>query len=224
MRWVHYGRYSTDMQSAASIEDQFRVCRARCDRDGWTLVEAHEDRAMSGTSRLQPGYQRLLIDARQGKFDVVAEALDLLSRDLEDIAQLFYEHLTFSGVRLFTLSEVGSARSISASAAPLARSMAEVLVARPKDIRQKYETELVGMTEEVVSLDDLIEARTALVRTIVSEMPADHRRFLVSFERGKPDWDLLGIPKVDKLPAIQRRLHNLDKITKNKRAEIGGST
>lgn len=100
------------------------------------------------------------------------------------------------------------------------RPMAEVLAARPKDIRQKYETEFVGMTEQVVSLDDLIEARTALVRSIVGEMPADHRRFLVSFERGKPDWDLLGLPKVEKLPAIQWRLHNLDKITKNKRAEL----
>ena len=105
MRWVHYGRYSTDMQSAASIEDQFRVCRERCEREGWTFVEAYEDRAMSGTSRLRPGYQRLLMDARKGKFDVVvAEALDRLSRDLEDIAHL-YKHVTFSGVRLFTLSE-----------------------------------------------------------------------------------------------------------------------
>lgn len=105
MRWVHYGRYSTDMQSATSIEDQLRVCRERCDREGWAFVEAYEDRAVSGTSRLRPGYQRLLIDARQGKFDVVvAEALDRLSRDLEDIAH-FYKHLTFNGVRLFTLSE-----------------------------------------------------------------------------------------------------------------------
>ena len=58
------------------------------------------------------------------------------------------------------------------------------------------------------------------MHSIVGEMPVDHRRFLVSFERGKPAWDLLGLAKVDKLPAIQWRLHNLDKITKNKRAEL----
>lgn len=105
MRWVHYGRLSTDMQSAASIEDQLRICRERCDREGWSFVGAYEDRAMSGTTRLRLGYQRLLNDARQGKFDVVvAEALDRLSRDLEDIAHL-YKQLTFSGVRMFTLSE-----------------------------------------------------------------------------------------------------------------------
>jgi predicted nucleotidyltransferase component of viral defense system len=100
------------------------------------------------------------------------------------------------------------------------RPMAEVLAARPKDISQKYGTEFVGMTEEEVSLDDLVTARTSLVQDIVGGMPANHRRFLVSFERGAPDWDLLGLPKVDKLPAIQWRQHNLDKITKNKRAEL----
>jgi hypothetical protein len=33
MRYAHYGRFSTDMQSAASIEDQFHVCRERCERE-----------------------------------------------------------------------------------------------------------------------------------------------------------------------------------------------
>ena len=100
------------------------------------------------------------------------------------------------------------------------RPMAEVLAASPKDIRQKYDDEFVGMTEEDVSLDDLIAARTSLVHAIVGEMPAAHRRFLVSFERGRPEWELIGLPKVDRLPASQWRLQNLDKITKNKRAEL----
>ncbi|MEQ1697253.1 MAG: nucleotidyl transferase AbiEii/AbiGii toxin family protein [Hyphomicrobiaceae bacterium] len=100
------------------------------------------------------------------------------------------------------------------------RPMAEVLAARPKDIRRRYDAEFVGMTDEDVSLDDLLAARTALVQSIVGKMPTEHRRFLASFERGAPDWDLLGLPKIDKLPAIQWRQRNLDKITKNKRAEL----
>lgn len=68
------------------------------------------------------------------------------------------------------------------------------------------------MTEQEVPVDDLIAARAALVQAIVGEMPADHRRLLVSFERGAPDWDRLGLAKVEKLPAIQWRQHNLDKI------------
>jgi hypothetical protein len=40
-------------------------------------------------------------------------------------------------------------------------------------------------------------------------MPTTHRRFLISFEKGKPDWDLLGLPRVDRLPAVLWRLQNL---------------
>ena len=105
MRWCQYGQFSTDMQNASSIEDQLRVCRERCDREGWTFVGAYADAAKSGTTRLRSGYQRLLQDAREGKFDiVVAEDLSRLSRDMEDIAHL-YKQLTFSKVRLLTLSE-----------------------------------------------------------------------------------------------------------------------
>ncbi len=54
---------------------------------------------------MRPGYQKLLEDARAGAFDVVlAEALDRLSRDQEDVAAL-YKHLTFAGVTMITLAE-----------------------------------------------------------------------------------------------------------------------
>jgi site-specific DNA recombinase len=105
MRAVIYARYSTDLQREASIEDQVRVCRQRIDREGWSLVSTYSDAASSGASRLRPGYQKLLEDARAGAFDmVVAEALDRLSRDQEDVAGL-YKHLSFAGVKLVTLSE-----------------------------------------------------------------------------------------------------------------------
>ena len=60
---------------------------------------------MSGQIRMRPGYQKLLEDARAGAFDVVvAEALDRLSRDQEDVAGLF-KHLRYAGVKLVTLAE-----------------------------------------------------------------------------------------------------------------------
>lgn len=66
---------------------------------------AYHDRALSGASRLRPGYQNLLSGARRGDFDVVvSEALDRLSRDQEDIAHL-YKLLSFAGVKLVTLAE-----------------------------------------------------------------------------------------------------------------------
>src|SRR6266404_7156335 len=105
MRAVIYARYSSDQQREASIEDQVRLCRERIDRDGWSFLATYSDAAMSGASRLRPGYQKLLEDARGGQFDiVVAEALDRISRDQEDIAG-FYKQLGFAGVRLVTLAE-----------------------------------------------------------------------------------------------------------------------
>jgi site-specific DNA recombinase len=54
---------------------------------------------------LRPGYQAMLQASREGGFDVlVAESLDRLSRDQEDVAAL-YKRLRFAGIRIVTLSE-----------------------------------------------------------------------------------------------------------------------
>jgi site-specific DNA recombinase len=87
MRAAVYARYSSDLQREASIEDQLRLCREAAASRGWTVVIEYADRAASGSSRFRPEYQQLLTDAKAGKFDVVvAEALDRLSRDQEDVA------------------------------------------------------------------------------------------------------------------------------------------
>ena len=105
LRCALYARYSSDQQRAASIEDQFRVCRERAEREGWKVVGTYKDSAISGDSViLRPGVQALLEDARRGAFEiVVAEALDRVSRDQADVATL-YKHLRFAGVMIFTLS------------------------------------------------------------------------------------------------------------------------
>ena len=105
LRCALYARYSSDQQRDASIEDQFRVCRERAEREGWKIVGTYKDSAISGDSViLRPGVQALLEDARRGAFEiVVAEALDRVSRDQADVATL-YKHLRFAGVMIFTLS------------------------------------------------------------------------------------------------------------------------
>jgi site-specific DNA recombinase len=105
VRAAIYARYSSEMQRDASVEDQVRLCRERICQEGWTLVQVYVDRAISGASTLRPGYQGILEGAREAEFDVVvAEGLDRLSRDQEDVAALF-KRLTYAGIRLVTLAE-----------------------------------------------------------------------------------------------------------------------
>ncbi|WP_416534510.1 MULTISPECIES: recombinase family protein [unclassified Phaeobacter] len=105
MKAALYARYSSDNQRDASIEDQLRICRARAEREGWTIIDSYTDRAISGASLLRPGVQELISDALKGRFEVIlAESLDRLSRDQEDIAGL-YKRMRFAGVSIVTLSE-----------------------------------------------------------------------------------------------------------------------
>ncbi|MEX0300792.1 MAG: recombinase family protein [Leisingera sp.] len=104
-RAVIYARFSSQIQSEASIEDQQRLCQERAVREGWRTVDSFSDRAMSGASMLRPGLQSLFQAAQDGQFDIVlSEALDRLSRDQADIAAI-YKRLTFAGVRIVTLAE-----------------------------------------------------------------------------------------------------------------------
>ena len=105
MKVAIYARYSSDNQRDASIADQLRVCRAFAERQGWTIAQEYSDHAVSGATLLRPGFQALMRDALNRRFDVVlAESLDRFSRDQEDTAGLF-KRLTFAGVNIVTLAE-----------------------------------------------------------------------------------------------------------------------
>jgi site-specific DNA recombinase len=105
MRVALYARYSSDNQRDASIADQLRVCRAFAERHGWTITQEYSDHAVSGATLLRSGFQALMRDALNCRFEVVlAESLDRFSRDQEDTAGLF-KRLTFAAVRIVTVSE-----------------------------------------------------------------------------------------------------------------------
>ena len=105
MKVAIYARYSSDNQRDASIADQMRVCRAFAERQRWTIAEEYSDHAVSGATLLRAGFQSLMRDALNHRFDVVfAESLDRFSRDQEDTAGLF-KRLTFAGVNIVTLAE-----------------------------------------------------------------------------------------------------------------------
>ncbi|MBP6435610.1 MAG: hypothetical protein KA292_13215 [Sphingorhabdus sp.] len=73
---------------------------------------------------------------------------------------------------------------------------------------------------EPVALADLEAAREAIITAMITDMPDKHRRFLLGFKRGHPEWELLGIPEAQRLPAVLWKKRNLDQLTVDKRHEL----
>lgn len=100
-----YARYSSDQQRESSIRDQVRNCEEYAAREGWPRPVLYQDAAISGSRIDRPGYQRLLNDAQQGRFDVVlVDDLSRLSRDSLE-SERAVRLLKFYGVRLIGISD-----------------------------------------------------------------------------------------------------------------------
>ena len=74
------------------------------------------------------------------------------------------------------------------------RPMAEILAPARKSIATEFERVFDGMTA--------------------------HWRFLISFERGEPDWALLGVAGERELPAVRWRQRNLDRLATEERTKL----
>lgn len=100
------------------------------------------------------------------------------------------------------------------------RTMAEILAPTRKPIAEEFERNFAGMTIEPVALADLELARETIIKMMVANMPQEHRNFLMGFKRGEPDWALLGLHDVQRLPAVQWKQRNLALLPTIKRNEL----
>jgi len=50
-------------------------------------------------------------------------------------------------------------------------------------------------------------------------MTQEERRFIVSVKEGEPQWNLLGVPGIENLPAVQWKLQNVNRMTPAKHRE-----
>ncbi|GJL63250.1 MAG: hypothetical protein NPIRA04_19040 [Nitrospirales bacterium] len=99
------------------------------------------------------------------------------------------------------------------------RPISELLAPKRKEIRQVYESEFAGMTIDTVSYEDLLKARENLIATLWKELTDDEKAFLISLKEGRPNWNLMGIEVIEKLPAVQWKLKNIQRMHKKKHAE-----
>ncbi len=100
-----YARFSTEKQSRASVEDQFRICERAAEREGLTVVSRFSDSAISGSRSDRPGYQQLSAAAARREFEVLlVDDLSRLSRDQVESERLI-RRLEFSGTRILAVSD-----------------------------------------------------------------------------------------------------------------------
>lgn len=125
-------------------------------------------------------------------------------RDLFDVMQLFAHEGITAGIR----------RAFVVYLASHNRPVHEVLFPSLRDIRHEFEHNFVGMTAEPVELDVLLAAREQMMRELQQGLTEEERRFLLSLVTAEPEWALLDIPHVDKLPGVRWKLQNLERLRK----------
>jgi site-specific DNA recombinase len=97
MHVYSYARISTDMQSEASIPDQFTYCREFAATNAWTVAAEFSDVGISGASFLnRPGIQAALKALQTGDVLLITD-LTRFSRDMNMCQEL--DRLKFRGVR-----------------------------------------------------------------------------------------------------------------------------
>jgi site-specific DNA recombinase len=108
-RCAAYARYSSDLQSPRSIDDQLRICREYALARGFVFLEEHvySDEALSGVGADRPGLGRLMNAALSSShpFDIILlDDSSRLARNTKDALNIF-EKLNFAGIRLIAVSQ-----------------------------------------------------------------------------------------------------------------------
>lgn len=125
-------------------------------------------------------------------------------RDLFDVMQLFAHEGITPGIRRAFVVYLASSN----------RPVHEVLFPPMRDIQHDFKHNFQGMTAEPVPLDALLAARERLVREIQQGLDENERRFLLSLVAGAPEWALLGIDQLERLPGVRWKLQNLAQLHK----------
>ena len=98
-------------------------------------------------------------------------------------------------------------------------SIARVLNPTRKPLADLFERQFVGMTVAAVTVAELDQARADLIAALHERLGEPEKAFLMSFKRGEPSWDLLGVTHVSDLPAVRWKLQNLAQMAPEKHRE-----
>ena len=99
------------------------------------------------------------------------------------------------------------------------RTMAELLRPTRKELQATYDNEFIRMAQIDVPLEELETVRETMISELNQSLTDEEKRFLLSFKALKPDWTLLGLSNIENLPAVRWKMHNLEKMDKNRHTE-----
>lgn len=102
---VIYARYSSDRQNEQSIAGQIEACTEWAKNNNIKIVHIYHDEALSGKTDKRPDFQRMISDAKSGKFDyIIVYKLDRFARNRYDSA-IYKAMLKKSNVRIMSALE-----------------------------------------------------------------------------------------------------------------------
>ncbi len=123
-------------------------------------------------------------------------------RDVFDIQQLFlHEGLGDDLILGFIVMLLSHARPIH-----------ELLKPNITDQREAFNRQFSGMTLIPFSYDDFEVTRDRLIQEIRARLTEKQKTFLLSFKSGSPEWDLISLELLHRLPAVQWKLANIEKL------------
>lgn len=100
-----YARYSSDLQRSESIEAQLKVCKDHAHKNNYYIVETYTDEALTGKNDRRPGFQKMLADAKIGKFSILlVHKTNRFGRNKDEISYFKYV-LKKAGVKTVFVAE-----------------------------------------------------------------------------------------------------------------------
>jgi hypothetical protein len=92
----------------------------------------------------------------------------------------------------------------------------ELLNPNIQDKQELLISEFSGMTDIEFTYVDHEKALQKLIKALHKSFTKADKEFIISFFSLQPKWDLVDIPNLQKLPAVQWKIKNLEKISKEK--------
>lgn len=102
---VIYARYSSDRQNEQSIIGQVDVCKKWALNNDIDILDIYYDEALTGKTDKRPAFQKVIKDAKSGKFDyIIVYKLDRFARNRYDSA-IYKAQLKKVGVKVVSAME-----------------------------------------------------------------------------------------------------------------------